>query len=81
MLNQKQILEYAIIGVTKEIDELEKTVNQGKQYLLQHEKGQNPKTPKTPQEINAIIDEKKTEIEKLAKLKDELKWALVEFEQ
>jgi len=81
VLTQKQILEYAIVGVTKEIDDLEKTVNKGKQFLLQYEKNENPKTPKTPQEIKTIIQEKKAEIEKLANLKNEMKWALTEFEQ
>ena len=81
MLEQKQILEYAIIGVTKEIDDLEKAVSQGKQFLLQYEKGQTPKTPKTPQEIKSIIQEKKAEIEKLAELKNQMKWALSEKEQ
>ena len=75
-MREKVILEYAIKGIMAEIDVLEKTINQGKQFLLQYEKGQTPKTPKTPQEIKDIIQRKKAEIEKLVKLKDELKWDL-----
>lgn len=74
----KKILEYAIVGVAKEIDELEKTINQGKQFLKQYENGEKPKTPKTPFEIQAIIQEKKAKIEELAKFKDDLKWQLAE---
>lgn len=81
MLEQKQILEYAIIGVSKEIDDLEKAVNRGKQFLLQYERGQKPKTPKSPQEIKEIIQKKRVEIEKLADIKNEMKWALTEYEQ
>lgn len=80
-MTDKQIIEYAIIGVAKQIDDLEKTVNQGKRFLLEYEKGQQPKTPKTPQEIKAIIQEKNTEIEKLCKIKSDLQWRLVVDEQ
>lgn len=77
----KKIIEYAIKGVISEIDELEKTINQGKQFLKQIENGEKPKTPKSEYEINVIIRKKKEEIEKLSKFKDELKWELTEFEQ
>lgn len=80
-MTDEQIIEYAIIGVTKEIDDLEKTVNQGKRFLLEYEKGQQPKTPKSPQEIKAIIQDKKTEIERLCKIKSDLQWRLVVDEQ
>ena len=75
------MVEFAIQGVTAEIDKLEKTVNQGKQFLAQYENGQQPKTQKTPQEIKTIIQEKKAEIEKLLKIKNNYKWLLVENEQ
>lgn len=75
-LTEKQILQYAIKGLTADIDELEKTVNKGKQYLLQYEKGEQPKTPKSPDEIKAIIAEKQVEIEKLSEIKFDLKWKI-----
>lgn len=80
MMNQQTILEYAIKGIVTEIDELEKTINQGKQYLKQYENGEKPKTNKSEYEIHVIIRKKKDEIEKLAKLKDEMKWQLAEIE-
>lgn len=81
MLNQKQVLEYAIKGINADIDELEKSINQGNKFLQQLENGEKPKTPKTAFEIKQVIQEKKSEIEKLAKLKDDMKWALTENEQ
>ena len=80
-MTHKTILEYAIIGVAKEIDDLEKAINQGKRYLLEYERGEQPKTPKSQHEIKVIIQEKKAEIERLAKIKDDLKWELIEIEQ
>ena len=73
-MSEKEILQWAVKGITAEIDELEKAVNRGKQLLLQYEKGQQPKTPKTPQEIKAIIQEKKAQIEKLDKERFALSW-------
>lgn len=75
-MTDKKVLEYAIKGIVKEIDDLEKTINQGKQYLKQYENGEKPKTPKTPFEIEKIIQEKKEKIEELVKFKDDLKWQL-----
>ena len=75
-MKDKAIIQWAIKGLAAEIDNLEKTVNQGKQFLLQYEQGQKPKTPKTPFEIKAIIQEKKAEIEKLHKMKSDLQWQI-----
>lgn len=72
----KDIYEWAIKGLTAEIQELEKTVKQGRRYIEQIERGEKVKTPKTPQEIKAIINEKQAEIEKLEKLKFSLKWEM-----
>ena len=80
MLEQKQIIEYAIVGIIAKIDELEKTINQGKRFLLEYEKGEKPKTPKMPHEIKAVIQVKKEEIEKLAQHKNELYFMLDELQ-
>ena len=77
MLTENQILEFALKGIDADIDELEKTINQGKRLLLEYERGQKPTTPKTPQEIKDIIQEKKTEIEKLSKIKSDLQWKMI----
>ena len=76
MMNQTELMKWAIKGLMAEIDGIEKAVNQGKQYLLQYEKGQQPKTPKTPDEIRQIIGEKKAEIERLYKMKQDLTWEI-----
>lgn len=79
MLKDKKVIEYAVKGVDSEIEKLEKTINQGKQFLSQYENGEKPKTPKTPQEIQNIINQKKAEIENLSQFKNELIWELSEF--
>lgn len=70
----KQITDWAIKGINKEIEDLEKSIKQGKQYLLQIERGEKVKTPKSAEEIKQIIEDKTAEIEKLEKLKFSLKW-------
>lgn len=76
MMNEKDLIKWAVKGIAAEIDGLEKTINQGKQLLLQYERGQKPKTPKSPDEIRQIIQEKKAEIERLSKMKFDLTWEL-----
>ncbi len=73
-MEQKQIIEWAIKGLTVEIQELEKAIKQGKQYLLQIERGEKVKTPKSAEEIKQIIADKTAEMEKLEKAKFELTW-------
>lgn len=75
-MNTTELMKWAVKGLSAEIDELEKTVNQGKRLLLEYERGQTPTTPKTPDEIRQIIREKQAEIEKLDKMKFNLKWEL-----
>lgn len=75
-MDNKELTKWAIKGLTAEIDEIEKSVNRGKQFLLQYERGQQPKTPKTPDEIKQIIRDKKAEIEKLDKMRFDLDWEL-----
>ncbi len=75
-MKHTELIEWAVKGLSAEIDSIEKAVSQGKQYLLQYEKGQQPKTPKTPDEIRQIIGEKKAEIERLYKMKQDLVWEI-----
>ena len=75
-MNTTELMKWAVKGLAAEIDELEKAVNQGKRYLLEYERGEKPKTPKTPDEIRQIIREKQAEIEKLDKMKFDLKWEI-----
>lgn len=80
-MKKEDLIKYAMKGLSADIDELEKSINQGKRFLLQYERGEQPKTPKTPQEIKVIIQDKKAEIERLSRLKSDLQWELVENEQ
>lgn len=76
MMNEKDLIKWAVKGIMAEIDGLEKTINQGKQLLLQYERGEKPKTTKTPYEIREIIGEKRAEIERLDKMRFDLTWEL-----
>ena len=80
MLNNKQILEYAIKGITAEIEELEKSVRKGYDLVKQIESGEKVKSPKTKYEILEICHDKKAEIEKLDKERFELHWQLSEMQ-
>lgn len=75
-----EVYKWAVKGLRAEIDELEKQVNKGKQYLAEYEKGGKPKTPKTPQEIREIIQEKKAKIEELDKKRFDLEWKISELQ-
>lgn len=81
MLDQKQILEYAVKGITAEISELEKAVRHGYDLVKKIENGEKVKTPKTEYEILDICRDKKANIEKLEQMKNELKWQLSELEE
>lgn len=76
MLNQKQILQYAIKGLSAEIAELEKQVKKGYDLVKQIENGEKVNTPKTKFEILDICRAKKAEIEKLDKEKFDLSWQI-----
>ena len=75
-MKHTELIEWAVKGLSAEIDSIEKAVNQGKRYLLEYEQGKQPKTPKTPDEIRQIIQEKQTEIERLYKMKQDLVWEI-----
>ena len=75
-MKRNELTEWAVKGIAAEIDGLEKTVNEGKRLLLQYERGEQPKTKKTPAEIRDIISDKRAEIERLAKMRFDLTWEL-----
>ena len=78
MLNQKQILEYAVKGLTVEIEKLEKEIKQGYKFIEQIDNGEKVKTPKTKFEILEIINKKDEQLKNLEKAKFELKWQIEE---
>lgn len=73
-MDDKQIIAWAIKGINVEIQELEKTIKQGNEYLMKLYRGEPVKTPKSVTEIRNIIAEKKAEMEKLERAKFELTW-------
>lgn len=73
-MEQKELLKWAIKGITTEIDELEKTIRKGEKYLEEYRQGKQMKTKKTPEEIKKIISEKKKQIEALDKKRFDLSW-------
>lgn len=81
MLGQKQILEYAVKGINKDIEELDKAARKGGQMIDAYYKGETLKTKLPIYEIENIYREKKAEIEKLDQMKNELKWQLSELEE
>ena len=75
-MKQKELLMWAIKGLSAEIDELDRSVQKGKKYLEEYRQGTQPKTEKTPEEIEKIIEEKKKQFELLVKKRFDLSWEL-----
>ena len=80
MLNQFEIVEFAIKGVYADIEKLEQSIKKGKQLLKEFEENGKSKTSKTPFEIHQVIQAKKAEIEELTEVESELKWKLSELQ-
>lgn len=72
MLNQKEILKYAVKGLELEIDKLDKDIKKAKAMIEKLENGE--KVAKTKPELIAIITKKIDEKEKLEKEKFEIEW-------
>jgi hypothetical protein len=73
-MERKELLSWAIRGLSEEIYELESSIQKGKKYLEVYQNGGQPKTKKTPEEIEKIILEKKKEFELLVKKRFDLSW-------
>lgn len=80
MMDKTELMRWAIKGLDAEIDSLEKSVNKGLLYIMQYEQGQQPKTSKTVGEIGEIVKAKTAEIERLYKMKSDIKWSLAMLE-
>lgn len=76
MLDNKKIIEYAMKGITVEIEELEKTVKQGYKYIELIENGEKVNTKKSKYEILDICRDANEKIKQLEKEHFELKWQL-----
>lgn len=64
-MTQKEVYEWAIKGIRAEVEKLDNDIRTGYRLLEQYERGEQPKTPKSPSEIRAIIQSKREEIEEL----------------
>ena len=73
-MERKELLSWAIKGLSAEIDELERSIRKGEKYLDEYRNGKQPKSKKTPEEIKNIIQEKKKQIESLDKKRFNLSW-------
>ena len=78
MLNQKEILKFAVKGLESEIEKLEKEIKQGRKLLTQIDNGEKVNTKKARHEIFAAVTEKQEEKEKLEKEKFNLEWEIEE---
>ena len=74
----KEILEFAIKGIRAEINEKEKTITQGRQFIMKIERGEKVTTKLTISEIQAIIEKNKREIEELDRKRFDYEWQLNE---
>lgn len=81
MLEQKQILSYAIKGVYSDIAKIERSIKNGKRLLEAKENGTAPYSDKTPSEIQQMIQTKKAEVDYLTVQVLKLKWQLSELEE
>lgn len=75
-MKKQEILEFAIKGIAAEIDELEKSIYQGRRFLNEIENGKQPKTKLSAEEIKNIIRQKQSEIDELSKKQFDLRWQL-----
>ena len=80
MLNQKQILEYAIKGINGDIEKLDNQLRKGQKMIEQYYKGEPIKSKLSIYQIEETCKKLRTDIENLEKEKDSLKWALAEIE-
>lgn len=65
-MNEKELIKWAVAGINAKINELGDDIFKGRKYL------QNGKSPKTPDEIRAIIESKENEIDELKRKLTEL---------
>jgi hypothetical protein len=73
-MERKELLTWAIKGLSAEIDELDGTIRKGKKHLEEYRQGKQMQTKKTPEEIKTIIQEKQKQIELLDKKRFDLSW-------
>lgn len=78
-IDEKIIKEYAIKGLTNEIQELDRKIRKGCKYLDERANGNKvDKSPLTDYELNAKVNELIKEMKKLEDMKNQIKWELID---
>lgn len=80
-MEKYELLQWAVKGIRAEIDDLEKQIRQGKQYLTMLESGEKSPTKLSADEIKKVISDKKDEIEQLDRKRFEIQWEISELEE
>ena len=73
-MNRKELLQYAVKGLSTEIAEHEERLMKGYNYLDKLNRGESLKSGKTREEIIDIINEKEQIINELIKKRENLLW-------
>lgn len=77
-MTQTEIIEYAIIGLTTKMNEVEKSVMKGERIIRDRINGLfSDKSLKTTEEIRNVIKIKRTELDELTSKRTELEWKLI----
>ena len=72
----KEIIEYAIKGLSSEIEKSQLTVARANNYICSLEEGKSVKTPKTIDELKELQNKHNKIIHDLFIKKEELEWLL-----
>lgn len=75
-MTAKEILKYAAKGITAEMQEIEKEIKQGYNYIKQIDDGEQVKIKLNKYEILDIIAEKEDQMKKLEKERFAIKWQI-----
>lgn len=75
-MRKEELINYAMKGILADIRDLEKQVEKGKQYLRMIENRGEVPTKLSINEIQAVITQKREEIERLDRMRFDLQWEL-----
>lgn len=71
-MNDKQVMELAIVGINYSINRLQKRISRAAQLFDEIQKGLPTKCEKSPVELQMVILQKQDKIKELEELKTEL---------
>ena len=77
---ERNLLEYAIKGLNKDIEDLDTKIRKGKKYIEARLKGEKiDKSPLSLEELRQKVEELEKEMAALEIMKDERKWDLQDY--